>query len=88
MIFVDNIKTEKDGKRILVRSQISAVMKMSFKDKRMLFLLPIQIYAGLLPGFVAVDFSKVYQTILSYCVQCSEKYKNKSFTSLNFFNDV
>ena len=59
IIFVDGIKTEKDGERISIKSQCSAVVKMSFKDKRMLFLLPIQIYAGLLPGFVAVDFSKV-----------------------------
>ena len=59
IIFVDNLKTEKDGKRILIKSQIFAVCRMAFKDKRMLALLPIQIYAGLVQGFVAVDFSKV-----------------------------
>lgn len=60
LLFVDSLKTESNEKKVKIKSQLYAVMKMSFKDKRMLFLLPIQIYAGLLPGFVAVDFSKVF----------------------------
>ena len=59
LVFVDDIKTEKDDEKIAIKSRISAVLRMSFKDKRMLFLLPIQMYASLLPGFAAVDFSKV-----------------------------
>jgi len=77
IIFVDNLKTEKDGKRILIKSQVSAVCRMAFKDKRMLALLPIQIYAGLLPGFVAVDFSKSFVT-------CSLGIKSLGFVLIGF----
>ena len=59
MVFVDSIKTEEDGKKLDIKSHIYATIGMPFKDKRMLFLLPLQVYASLLPGFVAVDFSKV-----------------------------
>ena len=82
IIFVDNLKTDKDGKRILIKSQVSAVGRMAFKDKRMLALLPIQIYAGLLPGFVAVDFSKVVSSTVCLRIFLTQYVKDKSFNGL------
>lgn len=59
MIFLDSRKIEDEGKEVRIKSHLSAFVRMVFKDKRMIFLLPIQIYAGLFPGFVAVDLVKV-----------------------------
>ena len=59
MVFVDNIRPDEDGTKLPIKSHIFATLKMSFKEKRMLFLLPVHTYAALLPGFIAVDFSKV-----------------------------
>ena len=66
MIFVDNIKTDEDDAKIPIKSRIYAPIKMLSTEKRMLFLLPIQIYSTLLPGFVSVDFSKVFYTRFSH----------------------
>ena len=59
IMLVGSIKSVDEGEEVNIKSHLSAVLKMSFKDKRMLFLLPIQVYAGLIAGFVAVDYSKV-----------------------------
>lgn len=64
MVFVDNLEAENDVTEVKLKSRLLAVLRMSFKDKRMLFLLPIQVYASLFPGFVAVDFSKVFSIFL------------------------
>ena len=48
-----------------IRSHIFAVANIVGRDRRMACLLPLCIYAGLSPGFIAVDFAKVMLLLLS-----------------------
>ncbi|XP_065054633.1 protein unc-93 homolog A-like [Rhopilema esculentum] len=64
LVPIDDVNSSSKEKRQnqSVKSHIFAVANIVYRDKRMACLLPFCIYAGLSPGFIAVDLAKSYVT--------------------------
>lgn len=61
LLFLDNVKMEGENEKCTYREIIKKTFK-SFKDWRMLFLMPITAYSGMESGFVFAEFNEAYVT--------------------------